>query len=166
LQLAISPALVTSLAERRSAGDWPAYWRIFRKSLLVTCVLSGGCAVVVAMLSPFIMRIYGVAFEPRWPVLAWLMLGGTLSAIATTVANVIVTSGSMWWGTLLNAIWALVFLPCALVLCPTHGATGLAWTYVIAYGVHFLTVSLFIAKFYAGVSQFPGLFHAQTGGAD
>jgi O-antigen/teichoic acid export membrane protein len=163
LQLAISPALVTSLAERRSAGDWPGYWAVFRKSVIATTVLSGGFALVIAMLSPFIMRTYGAAFEPRWPVLAWLMLSGSLSAVATTVANVIVTSGSMWWGALLNTIWALVFLPSALVLCPAYGATGLALAYVIAYGVHFVAVALFIVRFRISVNQSAELFQYQPG---
>ena len=65
-----------------------------------------------------------------------------LQVTLTVIGQAIASSGDMWCGLILNAIWAFTLIFCSYFLTK-FGAIGLAASYLIAYGVHLVTSSIY-----------------------
>jgi O-antigen/teichoic acid export membrane protein len=107
---------------------------------LASVVLPGA---VLAALSPWIMSQYGEGFREGWPVMVVCMATTVLISISSPLSNVIVATGKMWMGFLLNVIWAAILLASTRMLLP-HGAMGLALAYIIAYFFHDISNLLYV----------------------
>jgi O-antigen/teichoic acid export membrane protein len=134
------PVLSNLLAQSDFAG--------FRKVFYTNLGVSFGVAAVIALsvvgCAPFIMRSYGRAFAGGEAILIVLSAVAVVGATLDVVGQTIASEGRMWFGFLLNAIWAVVLLGASLLLIPGRGALGMALANLIAYGVHLLTVSIYL----------------------
>jgi O-antigen/teichoic acid export membrane protein len=130
---AVGAVALPMLAELHGANELGQY----RKALRYNVLLNGGVALavfsVVALLSKFIMRSYGVSFEPGYSVLILLGLSAVLIAIGNVIGNAIASAGNMWFGFMFNAMWGVVYIACAAFLVPHQGAFGLGVANLAAY---------------------------------
>jgi O-antigen/teichoic acid export membrane protein len=138
----LGTVLLPVLANLHGAQDAARY----RKALSYNVALNAGISLAiaggVALLAGPIMRSYGAEFAHGTTALILLAVAAVLSATLSGIGQAIVSSGNMWWGFALNAIWGVVLLGSARALVH-RGATGLALAWCIAYGVHLVTVGLY-----------------------
>jgi O-antigen/teichoic acid export membrane protein len=135
--------LLSTLSNLRGAGNHDAWSRLFRASLGLALALAVVPALLVSLLAPWILSGYGPGFASA-ATLVYLLAGASVvSCTADVVGQAIASAGRMWWGLLLNCIWAAALLTAASRLIPLHGARGLAEAVLFSYAVHALTVSLF-----------------------
>jgi O-antigen/teichoic acid export membrane protein len=92
-------------------------------------------ALVVGLLSPSIMSLYGKSFENEYLPLILAAMTATILAIQSPVGNIIVAASRMWLGALMNAGWAFVYISLAYVLV-NKGAVGIMVALGIGYVVH------------------------------
>jgi O-antigen/teichoic acid export membrane protein len=122
--------------------------RSFRKLLRANLLLSFGVSLLIAapivLCSSWIMKAYGRNFLVGRPVLVLLVLTTVISSTATVIGQAIASLDRMWWGFILNSVWAFVLLAGAALLVPRYGALGLAGAFLAAYSVHALTVSTYV----------------------
>ena len=118
----------------------------YNKVLWLNVLFSGAVALAVALpvaaLSSFIMASYGEGFENGRMVLVLLSAVSVIMTPLNVIGQSIASVGKMWNGFFLNLIWALTFLVSAWLLT-SLGAIGLAMATILAYGVHFIIVSLY-----------------------
>ena len=107
-------------------------------------------AVIVGMLSPYIMSLYGKNFENDYIPLVVAAMTAALLAIQTPVGNLMAASSRMWLGASMNAGWAIVYVGLAYLLV-NKGATGVMAALGIGYIVHATWTFLF-AQRYAKIS--------------
>lgn len=138
----LSAAVLPILSSLHGGKDHRRYMRILWFTLAMTVTITLILFLAISLASPWIMRIYSTGFEAGQVVLVVLAFSACLTAATNVISKAIVSSGRMWWGLLLNLLWALVFLASAKVLVE-QGAKGLAWATLISYGFHLVTVGLF-----------------------
>jgi O-antigen/teichoic acid export membrane protein len=92
-------------------------------------------AALIALASPWIISLYGVAYQDGAATLMLCVFAATLSAIASPAGGVLAARSRMWLGFLMNLAWAIVFLSIALAMIGI-GALGVALGLLLAYCAH------------------------------
>jgi O-antigen/teichoic acid export membrane protein len=112
-----------------------------RMNLLVALLF----AVIIALLSGYIMSSYGTGFAEGRLVLVFLAFSTVLVAVNNIIGQAIAGKGKMWPGFFLNLIWSAVILASSTILLRLgYGATGLAAAFLISYSVHTITQTIYI----------------------
>jgi len=131
----LSRVVVPILSERLGANDKAKSRKVLLASISANGMIAVPAAIVISLISPLIMSMYGADFRAGWPVLAIVVWTSALLAIQYPVGQVIAASGRMWLGLLMNAGWAAVLLG-SFMLLRGKGALGLATSFLVAYIVH------------------------------
>jgi len=142
------PAVLTQptlpmLSNLHGIGSFKEYRRLLNLNLGIVFLCTSIPALGISIVSPWIMHAYGFDGKATALVLVFLSFAGVLSASANIIGSVITSTGKMWHGFGLNAIWAVVFI----VIFVTHkqDAIGLATVYLVSYIVHFFTTGFYVA---------------------
>lgn len=146
LPTALSPLILSLLANTRSMQNNRAYWHIVKISLFVNAGIVTIASVPLCIGSPYIMRAYGTTFESGWSLLCLLLFSTVLNASLNVIGQIIASSASMWWGFILNSCWAIAFLCSASTLVKSYGAIGLGFAYLISYLLHLVLTSYYSYK--------------------
>jgi O-antigen/teichoic acid export membrane protein len=93
------------------------------------------CVLVLSLLAPYVMRIYGRDYKDAWPTLIVLLITSGIYALLTPVGEIIAAAGRMWLGFATNLAWAAVLIV-ATVFLVRWGSFGFASARVIAYSLH------------------------------
>lgn len=102
-------------------------------------------AVIVGILSPYIMSLYGKNFEHDYIPLVLAVMTAALLAIQAPVGNLLAASSRMWLGALMNAGWAVVYVGVTYFLLD-WGSTGVMMALAIGYIAHTIWVGYFTVK--------------------
>ena len=144
------------LTDRFTATDPKGVQKVLLASVGVNALLSIPAAVVLSILSPWVMFMYGEGFRTGAPTLVLLVWAATLAAIQQPVAQVIIASSRMWLSFLTNAIWAASLLTIFSFLQDT-GASGLATSFLLSYALLMgITATLALRLAGRGIAPEPG----------
>jgi len=143
LPSALSTVVLPMLSSLRGAADRPRFTRVLRLGLTLSAGAALVAGLIVASASRLILRAYGPGFDSGALVLVLLSASAVAAAALNVVGYSLASSGRMWWGFHLNAVWALVLVSITWVL-RDRGALALGWANLIAYSVHFCTVGIFV----------------------
>lgn len=119
------------------------YLKLLKNTLLINIAAVVTIALPVSLLSPLIMASYGHGFRSGWSILALLAVSAVIAGTLTAIGQAITSIGRMWWGFALNLVWAVTHIS-TFWLLRGQGAFGLATANLISYGVHFVSVTLFV----------------------
>jgi O-antigen/teichoic acid export membrane protein len=92
-------------------------------------------AVVAALLSPWIMSLYGPEFREGWTVLILLLAAAPLHALAKIASGALLGMNRAWWVLGVNLGWGATLLAVTAWLVPTRGVLGLAIAFLAAYAI-------------------------------
>lgn len=140
---AIAQVVMPMFSNLQAGVDAGRYQRAVRLSSLASLAAGLAVAVPLILASPQIMGLFGPGFSSGWVVLCLLCLAAVLQATNTVIGEALAALNKMWWGFLLNCIWAAEFLAASWLLV-RHGATGLGWAYLISYVLHTIQVWAFV----------------------
>jgi O-antigen/teichoic acid export membrane protein len=140
---AIAQVVMPMFSNLQAGSDSGRYQRAVRLSSLAC--LAAGLAVALPLIvaSRQIMALFGPGFSGGWVVLCLLCLAAVLQATNTVIGEALAALNKMWWGFLLNCLWAAEFLLASWFLVRL-GAIGLGWAYLISYVLHTLQVWAFV----------------------
>ena len=123
------------LSERLSQKDIGQSAKTLSFAIKTNAALILPLVLLISLISPFIMGLYGEAFHEGWPTLVVVLVTAGLLAVQTPVGQIVTASGRMWVGFAMNAGWAAVFVVSTLLLIG-YGSLGLASARAIAYMAH------------------------------
>lgn len=142
----ILPMLSNSLSE----GSGNEYKKLLKLNLLVNCVIVTSLTVVIVILAPFILKLYGSNFTSYLP-LRILLIAAILQTINSVLGQVIASKAKMWLGFAVNLFWGASFLISAYVFVGylNLGSLGLSYAFLVSYLLHslvqgFITVKIII----------------------
>lgn len=92
-------------------------------------------AVLAALLSPWIMSLYGPGFREGWTVLVLLLAAAPLHALAKIASGALLGMNRAWWVLGVNLGWGATLLAVTAWLVPTRGVMGLAIGFLAAYAM-------------------------------
>ncbi len=123
----------------------------YRNTLKYNAIINGGIALAfalpIALLSPIIMRSYGIGFEEGVFVLVILSISSVLVAINAVVGQSLASKNKMWIGLFFNVLWGVTLLFFSLIaIRQGYGAIGLAVAYLCSYLLHSIWQSIYVYK--------------------
>jgi O-antigen/teichoic acid export membrane protein len=130
------------IANLRGEGNWRSYKKVLLYNVCFNGAIALAATLVISFFAPIIMGGYGAGFESGYWVLLVLCLSSVLATIVGVSGQLLASEDKMWWGMVLNLVWALTLIGTSWLLVD-RGALGLAFANLLAYGVHFLTSALF-----------------------
>jgi O-antigen/teichoic acid export membrane protein len=119
------------------------YKGIFLMNIALTqsVVLIG--SLIVILLGPWLLRAFGKDFAEGYTVLLILVSSAIVETLSAGIYQVVRSQEKIWLSLfLINAPWCLTFIIAAYFFVPLFLAAGLAWAYVIAWGVHVVMTGL------------------------
>ncbi|MFM8360399.1 MAG: oligosaccharide flippase family protein [Verrucomicrobiota bacterium] len=90
---------------------------------------------VLCVLSPWLMHLFGRSFRGEWPTLVAVLLTAVFLSLQTPVGQVLTAGGRVWVGFWMNLGWAAVFVA-GTFAWGSWGALGLATARLAAYAAH------------------------------
>lgn len=129
-----SPAL-TLLSNLVGAGDWPAFRRLLVESAGAVFGAAAVIAIPLALLSRFVMGLYGPAFKAGAGVFAVIVLAYALGSVWTMLRAIFLAAGREWVQLAFTLAWG-IGLPLFFLLQGPRTAMTLA----LSYGISFLMV--------------------------
>ncbi len=133
----LGQVVMPMMSNTLGAGARSSARKLLLVSILTNFVVIVLPAIIIGILSPWIMSQYGEGFRQGWPVLIMCLIYAGVLAVLTPVGNIIAASGRMWVGLFMNLGWATALLVSVSLLIE-RGALGLASSYAIAYAAHSL----------------------------
>jgi len=106
---------------------------VVRSQVLIS-ILALATAVLLTILSPYILHIYGTGFISGQFALLTMIAAYVICSAALITRSFFAASGVMWWQAVHTALWGvLLLISCTFFV--HYGALGLALSYLAAYAV-------------------------------
>ncbi len=145
LPAVLGQVLVPMLSERIGLKDKPAIRKILFYSMAMNALILGPVVIAGCFFSSNIMGAYGKDFGSSWATLIIVLITSGLLAVQMPVGQIIVASGRLWLGFLMNIGWAAVTI-FATMLALQKGAFGLAIGQLSGYIIHGIWTIAFAYK--------------------
>jgi O-antigen/teichoic acid export membrane protein len=133
IPLAVSRILIPALSRYRAEANDRAYRSAFYWSLGFSLVATVPAAVVCVALSPWLLSLFGKAYERGWLVLAILAISAIPTVLNMQLGAALLSNGKAWARTGVDGLLAVMFLAAAWLLVPRYQAAGLAGAFLVAY---------------------------------
>ena len=125
--------------------DQTKFWKVLKINLYLNGGIALLMAVVVSLLSPFIMTLYGKAYVSDYWVLIILAVSTVFSSMANVVGLAISSRSKMWIGFLFNCAWAVMVIGFSFLFIHMDlRARGLALAFTVAYAIHTLWQLIYV----------------------
>lgn len=108
---------------------------VLKSAIAANAIVAIPAALGVALLSGWIMRIYGVTQPNAGSALSLMVAASAVSAICTAVGQIMVAKGQIWQGWMMNVGWAVIYVGLTYMFI-SFGAIGVASSLLIAYIAH------------------------------
>src|SRR5215472_3828287 len=132
---ALATGIVPILSDTLGEKDLKRSAKVLNFMLKLNAALIVPCVLVMSLLAPYVMRIYGREYKDAWPTLVVLLITSGIYALLTPVGEMIAAAGRMWLGFATNVAWAAVLIVATLLLV-RWGSFGFASARLIAYCLH------------------------------
>lgn len=139
---ALAQIVLPILSNTLSSGEKKKYTKLIKLNLIANFVVASTISIVVIIMSPYILRMYGPEYSNKIPLIL-MMIATVCMSICNVVGQVIASQGKMWIGFVFNIIWAL-FLIFFTSIFTKYGAIGLALAITCSYIIHFIGQTLYL----------------------
>jgi O-antigen/teichoic acid export membrane protein len=134
---ALATGIVPILSDTLGEKDFKRSKKVLNFMLKLNAAVIIPCVLVLSLLAPYVMRIYGRDYKDAWPTLIVLLVTSGIFALLTPVGEIIAAAGRMWLGFGTNIAWAAVLIVATFFLV-RWGSFGFASARLIAYFLHSL----------------------------
>jgi O-antigen/teichoic acid export membrane protein len=118
---------------------------VLKSAILANALVALPMALLIGLLSHWIMHMYGITHANAWLVLSLMVAAATISATCAPVGQVMVAKGKIWYGSVMKLGWAVVCVGMTYLLLG-FGAVGVAGGLVAAYIMHTTWVSTWVLR--------------------
>lgn len=130
IPMTVSQIILPTLSKLLGRKDYAR----MRKAIWINFSANVGIATVIglplAILSPWILGIYGPEFRQDWDIMVMFIGVGIMQAAGMTLAPVSTVMNKMWWRAGIHLIWAITLVGGSYLLVPAYGVRGFAWAMV------------------------------------
>ncbi len=129
---AFAPVLpiLSHLGDRQNSDDASG---LVRQVTILACLFLFPVAIMLSVIAPWVLGIYGPDFSAKPQILIWAMGTLMINAIGIAIGQIIFSSGRAWIGLLVNGCWAVVFLPGVLLSVTKLGGNGYMMSHTLGY---------------------------------
>jgi O-antigen/teichoic acid export membrane protein len=145
LPVQLSGPALPILAHTAAAGDRSGLGALLRSLTLATASLAVAVTLPLMLLAGPIMKAYGPGFADGSAVLRVVLVAYCVAAFSGLFRSVLASTGRMWLLLLHSLIWGGTLLA-VFGLLTVEGASGLALSYLVAYGVVVVAQALSVRR--------------------
>ena len=128
----VSQVLLPILSNSIAKNDKKSTIDALRINININGGVTFSFAIILAVFSPFVLRIYGSEYTNSLP-LIFLAFAGAVTSISNICGSFIFSSNKAWSILKFNVAWAMVLLVTSIILINKNwGASGLALSYLFA----------------------------------
>lgn len=138
-----SRVVAPMLADHVAQNDHTNCRKILLYAMGTNALVAVPLALIVGVLSPYIMTLYGKSFAHDNIPLVVAVVVATLVAIQTPAGNLLVAKSRMWLGALMNLGWALFYVGTAYAWL-SLGSVGVITAMGTAYFAHAIWVFAYV----------------------
>ncbi|GEM_PF-7120093 len=120
------------LSEQINRGNVERAEKLVKDKIKFILYLLSPVVIVLMLLSPFIMKLYGDGYEDSWKVLLVLMVAVLIALPQGLLGNYIISNDKVWRWFVSSIAWALTFISVTYILVD-FGALGIAIGLLAAY---------------------------------
>jgi len=144
---AISQIALPLLAS--SINDKQSYNIVFRKNLKINFFIGLFFSIVLLLITPFIVKLYGQAYNGAFYPMIIMFITTVFISVNNVIGQVIASQGRMWLGFMVNFLWGIVLLFLSYVFINYYllGAIGISLAYLISYIFHTCIQFIFVKRF-------------------
>lgn len=144
--LLLDTPISTAALKRISSASSSQSSELTRKIGLVQFAISGSIAIGVALLAPYIIGLYGPAYEDSVLPLIFLLPGIVAWSASRVLSQYIsYNRGKVWYPTIFSVFGLSINIAVNMLLIPTYGIIGVAVASSISYSiVMLLTLATFL----------------------
>jgi O-antigen/teichoic acid export membrane protein len=142
--MAIASVSLPILTQSWAEGDRQSFRRIFIQVLAIGTILALTPALLLAILSPQIMRLYGEEFRTAEMVLVLLVLAAPLHVASVIGNSAIQSMNQSWYLPGFHCIWGVTLLVLAVLMIDSLGAEGLALAFLASYCILSILKVIFV----------------------
>ena len=135
LPMILMSVSIPVLVQEWEAGEQARFRRIFLSITAFALIITLTAAVVLSLVSPWIMALYGPDFHDGWPILILLLIAAALHAVAKIASGALFGMNKAWWALLANLAWGVSLLVGTWLLLEDFGALGLAIACLVAFAL-------------------------------
>lgn len=141
----LSNILLPMLSNTSAEGSDNDFRKLILLNLKINIGITALIAIVSALLSPFILKLYGNDFNNYTPLLI-LLLTAVICAANNVIGQIIVSKGKMWIGFMVNTLWAVWLIAFSFLFVGKLklGASGLALAFLVSYVLHSILQALLV----------------------
>jgi len=133
LPIQIATIGVPMLTRHLAAGEHSRFATLLRAGTLITAAIAAGLALVLGLLAPQVLRIFGPGFTEAQTLARLLLAGAVAEAIAGAMYQALPSRGLMWRSFLIVALPRdTTLLITSLIFVPRWRAFGLASALVLS----------------------------------
>lgn len=129
------------LSSLNTLADREKFYKILKANLIINGLLALSISILFALISPWILQMYGEGFITGVWVFVFTVLSTPFQAICVVLGETIVSHGKLWKHASLHLVWVGVASALSIYLIPSYGALGIA----IAFGTSWITLMVFLA---------------------
>lgn len=123
------------LTESMTSGNHNDSKQVLILAMKANAIVALPTAGAIAVLSPWLLSLYGAGFQDGALVLTIAVFTASLSAILAPVGSMVAAASRMWLGFLMNLGWAVIYIGMAVALLG-YGAAGVITSLGVAYIFH------------------------------
>lgn len=127
---AIAPVGLSILTNVRATAGHALYRRVLGLNLLVSLIVVGIPAGVIAATAQWVTRLGGTGFTPATSTLVVLALACVATALNTVISQAALSMDRTRAWIVSDVVLGCVLAAAAFVLVPSFGSVGLAWAYL------------------------------------
>jgi O-antigen/teichoic acid export membrane protein len=117
-----------------AGGDAAACRNTFRRTIVLNTSVALVLAAFLSLAGKSLMRLFGKDFSAGTPLIILLLGSVVFEVIANNLFQVLFVSGQLWRNLAIVGVWTAVLIASTLVSVPRMGASGLAMSYLLAWG--------------------------------
>jgi O-antigen/teichoic acid export membrane protein len=146
LPMVLSNVSIPALVQEWEAGRADSFRRVFLGLVALGAALTLSISFVIALLSPWIMALYGPGFQDGWSLLVILVLASAFLGIGNISSNALFGMNRPWSDFILMVIWSIVLLAITAGLLNRMGVYALAAGFLISHFVRAGLASVMVLK--------------------
>lgn len=135
IPLVIMSASLPTLVQEWEAGRSERFRKVTLWVAVFVLVVTIPLVVIMGLLSPWVMSLYGPGFREGWLVLVLILAAAPLHALAKISITAMLGMNMAWAVLGINFLWGVTLLILSMLLVPHQGALGLAISFLIAHGM-------------------------------
>jgi len=132
----LNGVMLPILANLHGEKNMRSYRKVVMLNLGLAAAVTGGVAIVIGLLSPWIAAAYGRDFQDAEWTIVMMAACAVLMAVNDVAGSEMASRGAVWVGVVLCVLLSIALVLLSWWLVPAYGARGLAGAALLGYALH------------------------------